>query len=53
MKTLKQLLEDAHKSIENEDGTVGDLGLVPTGHKPNQKVDIENISDEDELGDIG
>lgn len=44
MKTLKQLLEDANKEPENEDGTAADLGAIPTGHA-NKEIDKEEANE--------
>lgn len=41
MNTLKQLLETAYKTIETEDGTVADLGIVPTGHTNKDVKELE------------
>lgn len=43
---LKQLIESA---LKQEDGTVADLGLVPTGHKrPKDDENIFNVNDEED-----
>ena len=46
MSKLKQLIEAA---LAKEDGTVADLGIVPTGHKrPKNDENIINVNDDEE-----
>lgn len=56
---IRQLVEMANKPIDTaqkqEDGTVADLGIVPTGHKlnsdkrePYHSLDIHDDKDEDD-----
>lgn len=43
---LNQLIESA---LKQEDGTVADLGLVPTGHKrPKDDENIINVNKEED-----
>lgn len=51
MSKLKQLIESA---LKKEDGTVADLGLVPTGHKrPAGDENIISANDEEVLKEKG
>lgn len=46
MNRLEKLLKDAYKKSKNEEGTVADLGAVPTGHIINDKDLIDDDEEE-------